>query len=312
MTAAFAVLHVALKLAFKSPTTTFYLEHTIVNAVIVALVWHDTLATLFYPLSCMRSTYAILPTYAQVRQPHRPAQLLSPHLFTPLSPPQIAFHLSHIVCEFRTLTAVDWGHHLLSSVGSGSLNIYYTYGPLLNFALFFATGLPGGIDYFLMYRRPRQPSTLPAHTTSHPLHVSRQAWGAPSSSSFLLHSHVHSCPQILHSFTEKRVNRLLNILVRSPGLMMWMSFGHVTYTNSLAAKHWRSASAVVDQDQMEMPLAALLFMCVTQPVPLLTNRNISSMYVFVAGNGIYFMDRVVGSYYRNLPPQLGSGAERQQ
>jgi hypothetical protein len=24
------------------------------------------------------------------------------------------------------------------------------------------------------------------------------------------------------------------------------------------------------------------------------------MYVFVAGNGIYFMDRVVGSYYRQL------------
>jgi hypothetical protein len=55
-----------------------------------------------------------------------------------------------MLCEFSTLTAVDWGHHLLSSVGNGFLNVYYTYGPLLNFALFFATGLPGGIDYFLM------------------------------------------------------------------------------------------------------------------------------------------------------------------
>ena len=59
-----------------------------------------------------------------------------------------------MVCEFRSLTAVDWGHHLLSSVANGTLNVYYTYGPLLNFALFFATGLPGGIDYFLMYHRP--------------------------------------------------------------------------------------------------------------------------------------------------------------
>ncbi len=136
----------------------------------------------------------------------------------------------------------------------------------------------------------------------------------PLSLSCLSHLDIHYCLQILHPFTEKRVNRLLNILVRSPGLIMWMSFGHVTYTNSLAAKHWRSASAVVEGDQMEMPLAALLFMCVTQPVPLLKNCNISSMYVFVAGNGIYFMDRVVGSYYRNLPPQLGSGSatERQQ
>jgi hypothetical protein len=86
MTAAFALLHVALKLVFKSPTTTFYLEHTIVNAVIVALVWRDTLATLFYPLSCMRSNYAILPTYAQVRQSHCHTQLLPPSLRPPPSP----------------------------------------------------------------------------------------------------------------------------------------------------------------------------------------------------------------------------------
>lgn len=70
MTAAFAVLHMALKLAFKSPTTTFYLEHTIFNAIIVALVWRDTLSTVFYPLSCMRSTYSIIPTLAQVRATH--------------------------------------------------------------------------------------------------------------------------------------------------------------------------------------------------------------------------------------------------
>jgi hypothetical protein len=34
------------------------------------------------------------------------------------------------------------------------------------------------------------------------------------------------------------------------------------------------------------------------------------MYVFVAGNGVYFMDRVVGSYYRNLPS--GTAAVKQQ
>jgi hypothetical protein len=71
MTAAFVALHMSLKLVFKSPTTTYYLEHTIVNAVIVALVWSDTLSTLFYPLSCMRSPYTILPTYAQVHE-HQP------------------------------------------------------------------------------------------------------------------------------------------------------------------------------------------------------------------------------------------------
>lgn len=221
MTVAFAALHVTLKLAFKSPSTTYYLEHTIVNAVIVALVWPDTLSTIFYPLSCMRAPYTILPTYAQ-----------------------IAFHIAHMLCEFRTLTPVDWGHHLLSSAGNGFLNVHYTYGPLLNFALFFATGLPGGIDYFLMYLVKRQ---------------------------------------ILSSFTEKRINRFLNIVLRCPGLIMWMSFGHVVYASGLAARHWRTASATVEQGQMEMPLAALLF-----------------MYVFVAGNGIYFMDRVVGSYYRQL------------
>ena len=49
-------------------------------------------------------------------------------------------HLAHIIVDFRTLTLVDWMHHLLSSILVGVLNIYYTYGPLLNYAMCFATG----------------------------------------------------------------------------------------------------------------------------------------------------------------------------
>lgn len=74
-------------------------------------------------------------------------------------------------------------------------------------------------------------------------------------------------------FTEKRINRLLNILLRCPGLLMWMSFGHVAYTGGFAARHWRTASAAVQQEQMEMPLPALLFMCANCPPPALTICN---------------------------------------
>lgn len=85
---------------------------------------------------------------------------------------------------------------------------------------------------------------------------------------------THSGPQILHSFTEKRINRLLNILLRCPGLVMWMTFGHVTYSYGLAAKRWSVGSAVVQQEDMEMHLPALLFMCVTHPVPSMKNCDV--------------------------------------
>ena len=40
----------------------------------------------------------------------------------------MALHLAHILVEFRTLTPIDWAHHLLSSIVVGVLNLYYTYG----------------------------------------------------------------------------------------------------------------------------------------------------------------------------------------
>jgi hypothetical protein len=72
----------------------------------------DLIATIMKPIYCMRRPYTLLPTFIQ-----------------------IALHLAHILVEFRTLTLIDWAHHVLSSLLVGVLNLYYTYGPLLNYAM---------------------------------------------------------------------------------------------------------------------------------------------------------------------------------
>jgi hypothetical protein len=216
--AIFSLFHLIAKKLFYEETTSFFLEHTVVNAIVVALVWRDLILTLQEPLHSMTRQYSLWPTYIQ-----------------------IAFHVAHIVMEFRTLTMMDWIHHLLSSVFVGIANIYYTYGPLLNYAIFFATGFPGGIDYFLLYLVKRK---------------------------------------IIPTMAEKRINRLLNIILRSPGLVAWMAFGHVTFSHHVSANHWRTTDGTLDMSQREMPIASLVF-----------------MYFFIAGNGIFFADRVVGNYH---------------
>lgn len=57
-------------------------------------------------------------------------------------------HLYHII--FFKLTNNDKIHHLLMVIISGSIE-YYTKNIITSAGLFFVTGLPGAIDYFLLY-----------------------------------------------------------------------------------------------------------------------------------------------------------------
>jgi len=91
------------------------------------------------------------------------------------------------------MTMIDWLHHLLSSLLIGYLNLSYTYGPILNYALFFMCGLPGGIDYFLL---------------------------------FLTKCHL------INSLTEKWINSYLNFFCRMPFVMWWMGISYTCYRNN--------------------------------------------------------------------------------
>lgn len=110
-------------------------------------------------------------------------------------------------------------------------------GPLLNYAMLFATGLPGGIDYFLLFCVKR------GH---------------------------------MDSLTEKRINRGLNMVVRSPGLTAWLAFSHTLYVGGFWARDWRSDGAWNGENEMPLPGLAI-------------------QWVLIAGNGIFFADRVVSN-----------------
>jgi hypothetical protein len=112
-------------------TQVFFLAHVTINAIICTLTFHDVLRVLYDPIgNGYRGDYDLTPTIIQ-----------------------IGFHIAHMITDFRTLKAELWVHHILSSVLLGIFDIYYTYGALLNFALFFGTGLPGGLNYAIQFAR---------------------------------------------------------------------------------------------------------------------------------------------------------------
>ena len=60
-----------------------------------------------------------------------------------------ALHIYHILA-YQPLNAVDWTHHILMVVITLPLAYGMQPGPLLNHGAFFASGLPGGLDYLML------------------------------------------------------------------------------------------------------------------------------------------------------------------
>ena len=112
-------------------TQVFFLAHVMINSIICILTFHDVLRVLYDPITNgYKGEYDLLPTVIQ-----------------------IGFHVAHMITDYRTLKVELWVHHILSSVLLGIFDLCYTYGPLLNFALFFGTGLPGGLNYAIQFAR---------------------------------------------------------------------------------------------------------------------------------------------------------------
>ena len=59
-------------------------------------------------------------------------------------------HLYHMLF-FSGLHWIDWLHHILMVVVGAPLLITGEMGPLMNFNNFFMCGLPGGLDYAMLY-----------------------------------------------------------------------------------------------------------------------------------------------------------------
>jgi hypothetical protein len=62
-----------------------------------------------------------------------------------------ALHIYHCIYYWRKFKSDDWLHHILMIAVALPIGISLQSGTLLGFSLFFTTGLPGGIDYFLLF-----------------------------------------------------------------------------------------------------------------------------------------------------------------
>jgi len=93
----------------------------------------------------------------------------------------VALHLYHVIVYFKKLRFDDWLHHILMIAIVIPISVSMNVGCLLGLGLFFITGLPGGIDYLLL---------------------------------FLVRN------KIIDKLLEKKINTYLNIWIRCPGCII--------------------------------------------------------------------------------------------
>jgi hypothetical protein len=94
----------------------------------------------------------------------------------------MSLHIYHAIVYYKYLTIIDWIHHLVNSFIMEPISLHYNVGKIVNFCTFIICGLPGGIDYFLL---------------------------------FLVKLNK------IEKITEKRINTYLNSYIRAPGLTVF-------------------------------------------------------------------------------------------
>ncbi len=114
--------------SYYTNTTRWFLLNSIINFVVVYYSLNDVYTCLIYSSECYR-----IPWNNNSIKVYNYATLL---------------HIYH--CIFFKLTKDDYLHHFLMVVICGFL-CYQLKSIISSFALFFLSGLPGGIDYFLLY-----------------------------------------------------------------------------------------------------------------------------------------------------------------
>eukprot|EP00316_Scyphosphaera_apsteinii_P016891 CAMPEP_0119315446 /NCGR_PEP_ID=MMETSP1333-20130426/35917_1 /TAXON_ID=418940 /ORGANISM="Scyphosphaera apsteinii, Strain RCC1455" /LENGTH=201 /DNA_ID=CAMNT_0007320811 /DNA_START=417 /DNA_END=1022 /DNA_ORIENTATION=+ len=91
---------------------------------------------------------------------------------------------------FSGLSWIDWLHHILMVVIGAPLLVTAEVGPLMNFNHFFMCGVPGGIDYAMLF-------------------AVKHGWLAP--------------------ITEKKYNAIINVWCRAPFLVCTSAFAYIQF-----------------------------------------------------------------------------------
>ena len=103
-----------------------------------------------------------------------------------------SLHSYHIINYFNKLMFDDWLHHILMCGVALPIGLSMNSGFLLNHSLFFLTGLPGGINYILIF-------------------LTRNKY--------------------MERLTQKRINKSLNLWIRAPGCISHSALSLVVYNN---------------------------------------------------------------------------------
>jgi hypothetical protein len=107
---------------------TYYLNHYLANTYITYLTFNDVINTYFdfnNIINHEMNLYAVCIVYS--------------------------LHYYHIIYYFSKLKLDDWLHHITMIFIALPLGTIIKCGSLLGHSMFFTTGLPGSINYFLMF-----------------------------------------------------------------------------------------------------------------------------------------------------------------
>jgi len=139
------------------PKTRWYFIHFIANSIITANTYTNVYYAFIDPKNIMNQPFSTFNIN-----------------FT------MALHIFHIFTSRKELTLTDWIHHMISCIFVCSIALYLVKSSIIDYLLFFMCGLPGGIDYFLLYLTKKN---------------------------------------IIERITEKRINVNLNMWIRVPGIL---------------------------------------------------------------------------------------------
>lgn len=108
-------------------------------------------------------------------------------------------HIFHIIRDYKLLNMIDWLHHIISNFLMSYIGIYLYHNKVFNCGLFFMCGLPGGIDYTLLF--------------------------------------LYKLGYV-NKITEKKVNVILNNWIRLPGILYSCYLMHIGFTLNLIKSYF--------------------------------------------------------------------------
>ena len=148
----------------------YYLVHFINNMIITYYTFYDLYITYFNFNNLLDKKLDYIPTIITM-----------------------SLHIYHIVAYFNKLVFDDWLHHILMIFIALPIGIYINCGSLLGHSLFYLTGLPGGINYLLLF-------------------LTRN--------------------NLLDRITQKKYNTIINLWLRSPGCIIQSGLCFIVFVNN--------------------------------------------------------------------------------